>query len=41
VWPDETGLTAAAEDPVYAPNTPRFPVRPGPAPGSPHAAEYA
>jgi hypothetical protein len=40
VWPDEVGLTTAAEDPIHAPNTRRMPVAPGPIPGSRHSAEY-
>jgi hypothetical protein len=40
VWPDEVGLTTAAEDPVHAPDTTRVPVLPGPIPGSRHVAEY-
>jgi hypothetical protein len=41
VWPDEVGLTTAAEDPVHVPTTRRVPVVPGPVAGSAHAEEYA
>jgi hypothetical protein len=40
-WPDEAGLTTAAQDPVRVPATKRVPVVPGPARGSRHAEEYA
>jgi hypothetical protein len=40
VWPDEIGLSIAAEDPVRVPTITRTPVAPGPLPGSPHAPEY-
>jgi len=40
VWPDEVGLTTAAEDPIHVPTTRRVPVVPGPIAGAPHAAEY-
>jgi hypothetical protein len=41
VWPDEVGLTVAAEDPVHVPDTRRLPVAPGPVSGTRHASQHA
>jgi hypothetical protein len=38
LWPQEDGFTAAADDPVSAPKTPRTPIIPGPEPA--HEADY-
>jgi hypothetical protein len=38
LWPQEDGFTAAADDPVSAPKTPRTPIVPGPEPA--HEADY-
>jgi hypothetical protein len=39
LWPEEGHLTAAAEDPVVAPETPRTPIVPGPEPS--HEGDYS
>jgi hypothetical protein len=40
VWPDDTGLSTAAEDPVKVPATPWTRVARGPVVGSPRAPQY-